>query len=1074
VYTSSSSGVCQSSHNPKLDITDSWVESNSDNESNADDGRLFVGETVYPISSQLRESTDMICYDFDGDGDYDACYFDSNGCVNGAGCSASSCNVSGFTIPQSVSSSKKWSCDIDSGNGCKIGVDNGTPAQICTGSSCSISTATPIYSNEIRAVGFTDCDNSDSLKGQYTINSDFFGDSHYTVIKPKYAICENALTGSNTLNEPTYWSAGFSGSYSPNGSYNHDIFFNHICPANKACDQLSDEVEINTPNGVIPSPCRTMPNQFCTQNSDCLYNSCNTSTNECNVGIGIEGILKDEFGAPITNKQIKLTTCGSGDSVLKTSTTNSKGRFNFYHVPGNYKLKSSAPWSNEVTYVFPEGPCYSYEEGFHDIWLELFTEANIHGKAVNPQGFASTNLPFEAATCQNVTMDTDTTDSQGNFSLNSDAGYQKVLVTLNGTKFPLTDSSGISCLFQYGDVDLGTQVITDNCPLYDNTCSDDNTRLFDCKNDSVNGCSCKSQYCEAGCTENAPVCNPIGTGTFKVQVLDANGNAVPQAPVYVDYQFSGKTNGFGKKDVNVKHGSHTIKADCPSAPLSQTKPSYINSDTKYETFKLNCPTQQKGDLVVIVNDINGSPLVNVVGFLDNSFENSFGTTNVFGYSIAEELPFGKHDLVLAYQLDENSLPQQVSYTIDINSTQTTFTHTLLLPGQPGYSSYNATEFSPAVAGADDAVLVIGSTVVLYPIKVAEYCSCIQEHSDLIGAEEIENDCIFKATAFNATDGTNLKPDSPFRSFILDHAVTASQCEQPIVGVSKGVLETYAISKGVGIVAKIGVASYATIDTIVPVSKTLSGVVKAANEFKIVKVSKELAEYTKGKIGILYTSLDNLVFKPYTVAGISKLSYGGKLAMEEYLLNLGDDGVIYVNKILEKGFSKDQVANVYNGIGKIKSSDLPAAEYSKLMTKFIADSKGPLSSVQGIFGEVEAAALPKFISNISKYELDIGNGKIDWVLKNGDMLEIKSANIIATKTADLDTYAKKIAELAKQLIKYNKFNPTSTTRGVFTTDTTQNIKSAVYEDLKKEIIKQDSAYANWTLTQWEKIVVEGID
>lgn len=1023
VYDSSSTGTCQLTHNPTLDITDSWVESNSNNESTADDGRLFAGETVYPISKQLRESTDMICYDFDGDGDYDACYFDTNGCVNGAGCSSSSCNVSGFTIPQSVSSSKKWACDIDSGAGCKVGVDNGTPAQICTGANCSVSTASPIFSNEVKAVGFTDCDNSDSLKGQYTINPVQTVDSQYTVIKPKYALCEKAfdpITEELVLNNPSYFSAGFNG-------VGDDEYFNYTCTdVTKACDILSDEQEIFTANGVIPNPCKTIPNQSCTQNSDCLYNSCNTSINKCNVGIGIEGILKDEFENLIVGKQIKLTSCGGGDTVLKTSTTDSKGKFKFYHVPGSYKLKSSAPWSSDITYIFPEGPCYSYGEGFHDIWLKLYTKANIHGKAVNPQGYASVGLDFEAATCQNVTLDSDTADSDGNFSLITDTGYQKVLVDLNGTKYPLTDVSGNACLFQYGNVDLGTQVITDNCPLYNNTCSDDNTRLFDCTNDSVKGCSCKSQYCEAGCTENAPVCNPIGTGTFKVQVLDLNGNAVVLAPVYVDNQFVGKTNGFGKKDVNVKHGSHSIKTDCPSAAVDQTKSSYLNGDTKYETFKLNCPTQQKGDLIVIVSDVNGNPLVNVAAFLDEKFDAPFGITGVFGTTVKEEVPFGKHDLSLVYRLDSNSIPLQVTYLVDINSSKTTVFHTLTKPGEIGYESYTATMINPNLIGLDDAIL-IGTILVSLKVNKEEYCDCIQSQSDVFSGENVLNDCIEKAEGFNASNGTALKPDSPFRKFIIEHAVAASVCEQPIVGVSKEVLSGAIIGAGLGVVAKTSGTVYKTIDSVVPVSNTLGGIAKAAGEYKIVKVGSGLINYTKKKAGLVFNEVDSFIFKPYTIEGISKLSYGGKELVEHAIEKYGSSKVkSLVGKETDNFvITNEYVSSTFNDLAKLKNSSfISEGAYSKLENGFFNYiDKGTAQNLQGSMGEIEFFVKNKLPNKILSVDAPpIGSqNKADGLLEGGDIVEVKKTNM---QTVSPEQFHQVTNDLLAKIKSWNSTNPNS--------------------------------------------------
>ncbi|MEK6970162.1 MAG: carboxypeptidase-like regulatory domain-containing protein [archaeon] len=1065
VYTSASSGSCQSSHTPTVDITDSWIESNSNNESTADDGFLFGGESVYPVSNQLRESTDMICYDFDGNGVYDACYYDTNGC-GGSGCTASSCNVSGFTIPQSVSSSKKWSCDIDSVSGCKIGVDGGTPPQICSGVNCSISTSNPIFSNEVRAVGFSDCDNSVALKGQFFITGVSFDDSHYTVIKPKYALCENTLVGLGLLNNPNYLSAGF------NGSYDQD-YFSYICPSNKACDQLNDQQEIFTPNGVISNPCRTIPGQSCTQNSDCLYNTCQGNT--CQPGIGIDGILRDEFGVPIVGKTIQLTSCGGGDTVLKSSTTDSKGKFEFYHVGGSYKLKSSAPWGT-VTYTFPEGPCRQYDTGFHDIWLQLYTKANIHGVAVNPQGFASVGLPFEAATCQDVTMDTTLTDGDGEFDLTSDAGYQKLLVTIGGDQYPLTDASGSSCQFQYGDVDYGTQIITDNCSLYDNTCSDEYTRLFDCTNDSVSGCTCKTQYCDAGCTDGALVCNPIGTGTLKVVVSDTNGDAIPLAPVQVDGVSSGTTNGFGKKDVNTKHGSHSLKITCPTNLTTQTKGVYLNGDYKYVSFEMECPEALESVVSVNVETIDGYPVGNVYVFLDDETTES-ALTNGFG-TATFTAPYGNHQLVLAY-LIEDGVPGsfQVSLPILVDSASETIDHTILLPGQPGYSSSSVQSISPNIA----PIVIFGALAVLDIASTAwdayDYCSCVYSGPD-VGqlATQCVSDlfaCQIGKIAFNdescrdAFQGVTKndsagKCDEQFGTLVIGLGLSFLPGDELVkLGVrgtklAKGILHLDDAAEVVKLAS--GKFSYLTFPkaSLTKITDDLYGYVIDGFNY----IAKPIASGLDGK-PIMFGVVD-VIDDPI------KLSGKGPIGAEDLAKYMGVGSEIKLKALIGKSpkLSETVIIESYDSLGEIALSNLSKVEYEKVLKKLKDKiNESDAGNIEGIIGEVLAGK--KYKTQIAQFQVDVFSGskkvtEIDWILSNGDLVQVKYKEWVSL------TNPKELDEIAKQLINTHSYDPNATIRLFL-----PNISSGQIGLLHDELFDVLNNYSNG-LDTYAKLVIEGVD
>ncbi|MBI2138424.1 hypothetical protein HYU13_02460, partial [Candidatus Woesearchaeota archaeon] len=125
-------------------------------------------------------------------------------------------------------------------------------------------------------------------------------------------------------------------------------------------------------------------------------------------------------------------------------------------------------------------------------------------------------------------------------------------VNVNNVKIPLTDYEGNACFFDAGDIDLGTLEITNNCPAYNNTC-DGTIRYYNCKSDSKYGCSCSYEVCSNGCTEGAPACNPVNTGTLIAKVSGA-GEPVESVSIFVDGTLKGMTNFKGEKQVNVQYG----------------------------------------------------------------------------------------------------------------------------------------------------------------------------------------------------------------------------------------------------------------------------------------------------------------------------------------------------------------------------------------------------------------------------------------------------------------------------------------------------------------------------------------
>src|SRR3989338_6352730 len=85
---------------PYIYITDNWPAHGT----SFTDEAIFTGYSIFPETLGITDlDADMICYDWDNNGNYDNCYWDSDGC--GGSCNANSCDY--YSTPLNMPDSWK-------------------------------------------------------------------------------------------------------------------------------------------------------------------------------------------------------------------------------------------------------------------------------------------------------------------------------------------------------------------------------------------------------------------------------------------------------------------------------------------------------------------------------------------------------------------------------------------------------------------------------------------------------------------------------------------------------------------------------------------------------------------------------------------------------------------------------------------------------------------------------------------------------------------------------------------------------------------------------------------------------
>ncbi len=977
VYTSSTQATCQSAptYSPYVLTTDTYDSAVSNSYSDDFDGVAFTGYAVKPVALDLKQSADYICYDFNNDGTYDACYYDTS-------VSSTSCNGV-LSFPSSVP--VKQQCDIDSYSGCMIGNGSISP-QICS-SGCAVN-SNSIKKSDVRAKVFYDCDNSEQLQSATVLANTNADD--YWIINPKFASCDSQSSPGSGYTIGGKYGTGYDSAKS---------LAAFSCSTNQSCSIAADEQYVSTATGAIPSVCKTKPNNSCTQNSDCLYNSC--VGNVCQNGFIYESFILDALDNPLPNYTVKLTACSSGNT-LQTTTTDADGKFTFVAPTGSYGMKLAAPWG-DLDFDLGTDYCKTFSMGFHGS-LEVWVYENktvVHGKAVNPQGQPSISLPLELSTCQDSTLVSTTTNTSGDFILNTDSGKQKIKATISGNKVPLSDESGNTCFLNYGDVDLGTMEITPTCNLYDNTCQDPNTRIFSCVPDPSKGCVCQVQYCEAGCTEGASICNPLGTGTLKVSVTNAN-SPVKSASIKVDGSTQGKTNSLGKLEVNSKHGSHTVIATCPSGSPSNTKTVYLNADYQFVNINLNCPASpQKGDILIRAENVNGYPIANVL-VAEN--DEKIGLTDSFGQLYLEDFDYGSHTISLVYRITNADYAgtYQKIVLVDLNQSVVTQEITILLPGDVGYSQFGETSYSGKIFLPVAAAVVIIAPIAFATLdavsmawSASDLCQCIL--GDTYSLSQL-GQCV--GDFANPTCSDIRQCEGGLEKYAKE--ISNGQCWAESAMLAGDVVSPFIPA---GLVGHVGAFFISKIDDFKLIDKLgVAGKIVAKGE-DFIEIVAENGAKLRAEIDDL--AAQTILKGPNVGLSLKALSPDGIIGAGHVSTKLDSFGVdsVKISKDLTSVFSEQSMIDVYQTIGKAdgKVNVHWVEEFSNRVKTFASTNSEKVGNAKGIINEIKVAKKEGIVDSLTAAAVTIyKNGQkltdLDLV-SNGILREVKSPFSLAMDADD---------------------------------------------------------------------------
>jgi hypothetical protein len=230
-----------------LPVTDTY-ETWHANQGTDDDNIIWRYDDIdFEVNGITDSAADFVCYDWDDDGTYDNCNYDSDGC-GGGGCDTESCNY--YAIPNSMSDSWKESCNVE--GACREGTDFNH--RVCDGCDWDTSNTQSTY---VDAVVYYDCDNSTGKRGVDSLDP-----VHFWVVYGHQYDCDGG-----TPTDPDY-----EGSYE--GTWKNIDSNTGICASSEECDENHDQGVSYSRLATPSDPCRTKNGYSCSADSDCLTDHC--------------------------------------------------------------------------------------------------------------------------------------------------------------------------------------------------------------------------------------------------------------------------------------------------------------------------------------------------------------------------------------------------------------------------------------------------------------------------------------------------------------------------------------------------------------------------------------------------------------------------------------------------------------------------------------------------------------------------------------------------------------------------------------------------------------------------------
>ena len=457
----------------------------------------------------------------------------------------------------------------------------------------------------------------------------------------------------------------------------------------------------------------------------------------------LTGVVQDEDGDPLTGATVKWTDCS--DNYVVADIANADGEFMLSAISGFYKLKVEYNGiTHPITMNWEKCLYYSPEIGNLIYPLTIRTTTTLRGYIKDLD-----NKPLQGVTvalhdCSGGFAASDDTDSSGHYSITTDSGYYEIFIDVTEGYRIQIHNSGENCFRLVGDAKLNQKISPiPDCSQHNHLCygPEMNIKLFNCYWDD--GCWCFTQECSCGCTDGLPECDSCETGTIHTDVDNINNNKPqPGAKIYLDGEYLGTTDSFGKKSVDVRYGSHTIKVKCPDGTDCGSKEFYVNGG-EYLYFDCDCNTHLAA-LQVNVDNINGYPVANVYVYVDGEER---ALTCPFGYVYIEDIPYGDHRVDIRYSITNpdylGDYQKSLDITVDeekevVNLIATLPDRSQLAQAQSLGDSSNFTRienFTPQVVitGTAAAMAVIDIASVTW--STDEFCRCMFQEEGTTGIEQ---------------------------------------------------------------------------------------------------------------------------------------------------------------------------------------------------------------------------------------------------------------------------------------------------------------------------------------------------
>ena len=714
---------------------------------------------------------------------------------------------------------------------------------------------------------------------------------------------------------------------------------------------------------------------------------------------------------PLEGTEAILADC-SGPKV-NSDFTDFNGEFSVSAPKNYYKFQTGFDWGT-ITWNIEGKECNLYSANYIDFGMLPKIETTIHGYFFDLENNPINGLQIELYDCSDNLVDSDTTNSSGYFSITNDAKEYQLKIVIEGYRIPLTNQEGESCFVFFGDIDIGTLNInpTINCTAFNNSCYNENWRLFSCYFDSsVPSCVCYYEICEFGCTEGLETCNAGQQETIKIDVDNINDNYAPVsgAKIYLDNQFIGVTDSYGKKDVFAFPGFRAIKVFCPDNSFCSEKGIYFNSTT-WEYFDCDCGTQ-KGNIQVNVDNINGYPVANVYVFLDEDYSKTVGLTNPFGFTYIKNLSYGNHRIDIRYKVTNPDYQgiYQITQNINLNQEEQTINFTsntsssniiagLGITGNGDFSGNIVPLVVVAMAATD--IISIG-------LSIEDYCNCINDANNEAFGGGFQ-------TCINSIESCVGDTRNCINTIRQEAGKTAQECWFE---------ELMLVGDAVSPLIPVGLVGHAAVVT----GKSFKKLSFVDNITKgIGKIADDLWSYTKQGTDYFTRWFDNLdLFKKSVNIGFDTTKWSNEAiqGLESFVKSSpdGQKAAKRIGKELGEEAAENAFRNLQKlrekgveGVNKLQESILDAGKVldNKIVIygKNSAEAEGARGVLNGRIFEAKASAHSKFIDDVQEVSHKVkfqGNEitEFDAILNDNSILEFKSgypnANDIKDKIKKLN-------------------------------------------------------------------------